>query len=136
MKERFGALTVLMNGPRHFMMDELSASGGSKLQAKTSTRRHGVHRARLDRPDCSTCVPALPPDAPSSATRLVLQGREPVFLLERLRRRYFMQAYAQIVDKTLTYDDLAGLGREAESAGRLALPSARCRSRTFLVLGA
>jgi hypothetical protein len=29
MKERFGALMVLMNGPRYFIMDEISASGAS-----------------------------------------------------------------------------------------------------------
>ena len=42
----------------------------------------------------------------------------PVFLLEAPDgSRYIMQAYAQIVDKTLTYDDLPGLG------AKLKLPS-------------
>ena len=29
MKERFGALMVLMNGPRYFLMDEITASGAT-----------------------------------------------------------------------------------------------------------
>jgi hypothetical protein len=49
-------------------------------------------------------------------------------------RRYAMQAYAQIIDKSLSYDDLPGLG------ARLKLPSG-WRYETFLpesdlVLGA
>jgi hypothetical protein len=29
MKQRFGAVTVLMNGPRYFLMDEITASGAT-----------------------------------------------------------------------------------------------------------
>src|ERR1700758_2462711 len=30
MKQRFGAVTVLLNGPRYFLMDEITASGATK----------------------------------------------------------------------------------------------------------
>jgi hypothetical protein len=51
-------------------------------------------------------------------TRYLYRAGNPVFLLEaRDGSRYVMQAYAQIVDKTLSYADLPALG------ARLKLPA-------------
>jgi hypothetical protein len=68
-------------------------------------------------------------------TVYTFKAGRPVFMLEAVDgSRYAMQAYAQIVDKTLTYDDLPKLG------AKLKLPSGwRYKSVTpdqDLVLGA
>lgn len=68
-------------------------------------------------------------------TRYVFEAGKPVFVLVAPDgKRYAMQAYAQMIDKTLSYDDLPDLG------ARLKLPAA-WRYETFapaadLVLGA
>jgi len=119
MKERFGALMVLMNGPRCFIMDEISASGASKsgktidIDGMELTERASIDLGLFDllhRPYRETTI--------DRETLYVFKAGSPVFLLEAPDgSRYIMQAYAQIVDKTLTYDDLPGLG------AKLKLPS-------------
>ena len=105
MKKRFGAIKVLLNGPRYFVMDTIIAGGDTASGEKIE------------------------------AGGLALTEREPVFVLVAPDgKRYAMQAYAQMIDKTLSYDDLPGLG------ARLKLP-AGWRYETFapaadLVLGA
>jgi hypothetical protein len=118
-KERFGALMVLMNGPRYFIMDEISASGESKsgktidIDGMDLTERASIDLGLFDllhRPYRETTI--------DRETLYVFKAGSPVFLLEAPDgSRYIMQAYAQIVDKTLTYDDLPGLG------AKLKLPS-------------
>ena len=68
MKKHFGAVKVLLNGPRHFMMDKIVA-GGETERARRS------RRAVLRRPSgrrstsiSSACAPSLLASAPSSAT--------------------------------------------------------------------
>jgi hypothetical protein len=51
-------------------------------------------------------------------TLYLFKARQPVFMLKAPDgARYAMQAYAHIIDKTLTYNDLPALG------GKLELPS-------------
>jgi hypothetical protein len=119
MKERFGALMVLMNGPRYFIMDEISASGASasgktiEIDGMELTERASIDLGLFDllhRPYRETTI--------DRDTVYRFKAGKPVFLLEGPDgSRYVMQAYAQIVDKTLTYDDLPGLG------AKLKLPS-------------
>jgi hypothetical protein len=119
MKERFGALTVLLNGPRHFIMDAITAGGGTKSGEKIEVDGMGLtERATIDlglldllhRPYRETTI--------DRDTRYLFEAGKPVFMLEAPDgARYVMQAYAQIIDKTLAYDDLPALG------AKLKLPS-------------
>ena len=112
MKQRFGALMVLMNGPRFFIMDEITASGASASGKTIDVDGMGLtERASIDlglfdllhRPYRETTI-----------------DRDTVYRFNRGARcscskdptaaAMSVQAYAQIVDKTLTYDDLPALG--------------------------
>lgn len=113
MKKRFNALTVLLNGPRYFLMDEITGAGAT---AAGETIEVGglkmTERATLDLslfdllrrgPYRETTV--------DRETRYLFKAGRPVFILTAPDgARYAMQAYAQIVDKGLTYADLPGLG--------------------------
>ena len=119
MKKRFDALTVILNGPRHFVMDEIAASGATK--AGKTIDVDGIEmteRATLDlglvdllhRPYRETAV--------DRDTRYTFKAGRPAFILSAPDgSRYVMQAYAQIVDKTLAYAGLLQLG------SKLKLPS-------------
>jgi hypothetical protein len=119
MKQRFGALMVLMNGPRYFIMDEITASGASAsgknidINGMELTERASIDLGLFDllhRPYRETTI--------DRDTVYRFKAGSPVFLLEGPDgSRYVMQAYAQIVDKTLSYDDLPALG------AKLKLPS-------------
>jgi hypothetical protein len=119
MKQRFGAVTVLLNGPRYFLMDSITASGATKAGEKVEagglelTERATIDVGLLDllhRPYREQTI--------NRDTVYRFKAGLPVHLLEASDgSRYAMQAYSQIVDKTLSYDDLATLG------SRLKLPS-------------
>jgi hypothetical protein len=119
MKQRFGAVTVLLNGPRFFLMDSITASGptkaGEQIEAGglSLTERATIDVGLLDllhRPYREQTI--------NRDTIYRFKAGVPVFMLEAPDgSRYAMQAYAEIVDKTLTYVDLATLG------ARLKLPS-------------
>jgi hypothetical protein len=136
MKQRFDALTVLLNGPRHFIMDSITAGGATKAGKTIEagglkfTERASIDVGLMDlmhRPYREVTI--------DRDTIYRFKAGNPVFLLEGLDgSRYAMQAYAQIVDKTLTYADLPALGT------RLKLPSGwrytTLTPETDLVLGA
>jgi hypothetical protein len=136
MKQRFDALTVLLNGPRYFIMDSIAASGATKTGKTIEagglklTERATIDVGLLDllhRPYREQTI--------NRDTVYTFKAGRPVFMLEAADgSRYAMQAYAQIVDKTLTYDDLPKLG------AKLKLPSGwRYKSMTpeqDIVLGA
>ena len=136
MKQRFDALTVLLNGPRHFLMDSITAQGATKTGAKIEvgglalTERATIDLGLLDllhRPYREQTI--------DRETIYRFKAGSPVFMLEAADgSRYAMQAYAQIVDKTLDYAALPSLG------ARLKLPSGWRYSsmvpETDLVLGA
>ena len=119
MKQRFGALTVLLNGPRHFLMDSITAKGATKsgetieIAGLKLTERATIDLGLLDllhRPYREQTI--------NRDTTYTFNAGSPVFMLEASDgSRYVMQAYAQIVDKTLDYAALPALG------GKLKLPS-------------
>jgi hypothetical protein len=119
MKQRFDALTVLLNGPRHFLMDSIAASGATKtgetieIGGLKLTERATIDLGLLDllhRPYREQTI--------NRDTIYTFKAGRPVFTLETADgSRFVMQAYAQIVDKDLSYADLAGLG------AKLKLPS-------------
>jgi hypothetical protein len=136
MKQRFDALTVLLNGPRHFLMDSITAAGATKAGKTIEaggikfTERASIDVGLMDlmhRPYREVTI--------DRDTIYRFKAGNPVFMLEGPGgSRYAMQAYAQIVDKTLTYADLPALG------SRLKLPTGwrytTLTPETDLVLGA
>jgi hypothetical protein len=112
MKRRFGALQVVLNGPRHFVMDAIAAegdtasgatidAGGLALTAR-ATIKVGLSDLR-SKPYRERTI--------ERETRYIFKARQPVFLLVRPDGgRYAMQSYAQIIDKSLGYADLPKLG--------------------------
>ena len=137
MKQRFGALTVLLNGPRYFIMDSIAASGATKT-GKTIEAGGGLkltERATIDVGLLDLLHKPYREQTINRDTVYTFKAGRPVFMLKAADgSRYAMQAYAQIVDKTLTYADLPALG------AKLKLPSGwRCSSTVpdrDLVLGA
>jgi hypothetical protein len=137
MKKRFvGAIRVVLNGPRHFLMDTIVAGGDT---AAGETIEAGglalAERASIDLDLFGLRNEPYRERTIARETRYVFQAGKPVFLLVRPDGlRYAMQAYAQTIDKTLSYADLPALG------ARLKLPS-RWRYETIvpstdLVVGA
>jgi len=118
LKKRFGALKVVLNGPRHFVMDAIGAAGDTA--AGKSIDADGL--ALTARATLNVSLLGLRPKPYSERTvdretRYVFRANQPVFLLVRPDgARYAMQSYAQIVDKSLSYGDLPGL------AAKLKLP--------------
>ena len=136
MKQRFNALTVLLNGPRYFIMDSITASGATK--AGETIEAGGLkltERATLDLGLLDLLHRPYREQTINRDTLYTFKAGKPVFTLEaKDGGRYVMQAYSQIVDKSLGYDDLATLG------AKLKLPSGWRYSSTVLdkdlVLGA
>lgn len=136
MKKRFGAIKVLLNGPRYFVMDTIVAGGdtasGEKIEAGGLAL---TERASIDLDLFGMRSEPYRERTIDRDTRYVFEAGKPVFVLVAPDgKRYAMQAYAQMIDKTLSYDDLPDLG------ARLKLPAA-WRYETFapaadLVLGA
>jgi hypothetical protein len=119
MKKRFGAIKVLLNGPRHFVMDTIAAGGntaaGEKIEAGGLEL---TERASIDLDLFGLRSEPYRERTIERDTRYVFDAGKPVFVLVGPDgARYAMQAYAQMIDKSLSYDDLPGLG------ARLKLPS-------------
>ena len=136
MKQRFDALTVILNGPRHFLMDSITAGGATKAGKTIEagglqlTERASIDVGLMDlmhRPYRELTI--------DRDTIYRFKAGNPVFMLEAPDgSRYAMQAYSQIVDKALGYAGLSALGN------RLKLPSGwrytKLSPETDLVLGA
>jgi hypothetical protein len=119
MRKRFGALKVVLNGPRHFVMDAIAAAGDTAA-GKTVDAEGLALTARATISVDLSGLRAKPyrERTIERETRYVFQAGRPVFLLVRPDGiRYAMQSYAQIIDKSLSYADLPKLG------GRLKLPA-------------
>jgi hypothetical protein len=128
MKRQFGAASVLLNGPRYFLMDEITAEGataaGKKIEAGglALAPRATIDLGLLDLAHRPYREIAIDVDA-----RYVFKAEKPVFVLTAPDgSRYIMQSYAQTVDKSLSYDDLATLG------DRLNLPEGWHYAQQFL----
>ena len=119
MRKRFGALKVVLNGPRHFVMDAITAEGDTA--AGKTVEAGGLSltaRATIDVGLFDLRPKPYRERTIARETRYVFKAGKPVFLLVRPDgARYAMQSYAQIIDKSLSYADLPALG------GRLKLPT-------------
>jgi hypothetical protein len=109
---------VIMNGPRYFVMDRIIASGTTK---DGETRVLGglemTERATLSLPLRDIVFGSRPysEKTVNRETTYVYDAGKPVYeITDDDGNVYVMQTFAQIVDKGLTMDDLAGLGSRLE----------------------
>ncbi|TCK30494.1 hypothetical protein EV667_0584 [Ancylobacter aquaticus] len=114
---QFDTLAVVMNGPRHFIMDGIIASGETKTgEVITVGGIVMARRAEIALSLHQAMGPAYTEQTIDRETTYRFDGGKPVFQLNGPDGAvYVMQAYAQIVDPTLSYADLAGLGSRLKS---------------------
>ena len=119
MKKRFGALMVVLNGPRHFVMDAIAAEGDTASGATVDAGGLSLTaRATIKLRLADMRTKPYRERTVDRQTRYVFMAGRPVFLLVRPDgARYAMQSYAEMADKSLSYADLPTLG------SRLKLPA-------------
>jgi len=112
--EELGAFEVVMNGPRFWVMDRIGATGATKDGVtKTFDGLAATQRATLSLPfrDLLLGHRAYVVRTVNRETTYVYEAGKPVYeITDDEGRVYVMQTFAEIVDKTLTMDDLATLG--------------------------
>lgn len=124
------------NGPRYFLMDSIEASGATEAGKKIDARGLELtERATIDVGLLDLLHRPYREQTINRDTIYRFKAGLPVFMIQATDgSRSAMQAYSQIVDKTLNYDDLATLGAQ------LKLPSGWRYTTTTpdqdLVLGA
>ena len=114
--QELGASAVILNGPRHFLMDSASGKGGRVRSF------HGLRTRLLASIPIRSAAdlvrrPYVERTVARKNTWVWDAGRVVFELLAPDGRRYVMQSYSQIVDPTLSTADLPSLG------ARLALPA-------------
>ena len=116
---QFDALKVVLNGPRYWVLDGIQASGATAEGETVMVGGLGfTARAVLDLSLFDLRSKPYQERAVNRTTQWIYSAGKPMFLLQGPDgSKYAMQSYAQIVDKTQTYDDLASL------AERLNLPA-------------
>ena len=119
MKKRFGAALVVLNGPRHFVMDAIGAQGDTALGATVEAGGLSLTaRATIKLRLAQMRTKPYRERTVDRETRYVFRAGQPVFLLVRPDgARYAMQSYTEMADKSLSYADLPALG------SRLKLPA-------------
>jgi hypothetical protein len=122
-----GALTVLLNGPRYWLIDSAQLSDPGRVKSFAGLRMREL--TTVDVPLVNG-VPAQTPYSEVTVNRKNTftwgSGRAVHELFAPNGRVYVMQAYSRIVDPKLSRSDLAGLG------SRLKLPEGwRFRVRTL-----
>jgi hypothetical protein len=111
----FGSQKAQLNGPRHFVMDYTQATGSATDSGKTFTFG-GIQTGLRATLTTQAGQPTVGQQAwvPNQVARdtifTFLAGRQVFELTDPDGHVYVMQSYSQIVDPTLTYRDLPGLG--------------------------
>lgn len=116
----FGSQSAQLNGPRHWVMDEIHASGASTAPETFTfgTIEMGL-RAKIETPNGTPTVgnQFYVPNHVQRDTIWVYKAGQPIFTLtDPDGNEYVMQSFAQIADPSLMYRDLFDL------AGALHLP--------------
>ena len=112
----FGSQSAQLNGPRHWVMDEIHGSGTSTTGETFTfgTIEMGL-RATLVTPTGAPTVGQqfYVPNQVQRDTIFVYKAGQPIFILtDPDGNEYVMQSYAQFVDPTLMYKDLPDLASE------------------------
>lgn len=120
-----GAAAALLNGPRYWLMSSIAKSATSEQTGKAFGGLDMIEQATVALSSTNP-APYLENRVDRRAVFTFDAGR-PVFeLVDPDGRRWVMQTYSQIVDKTLSLDDLPGLG------ARLRMPAGwRYETRTL-----
>lgn len=120
-----GAAAALLNGPRYWLMSGIAKAPGSPQPTRTFGGIEMIEQATVQLAS-NNPVPYSVNVVDRKAVFTFDAGR-PVFeLVDGDGRRWVMQTYSQIVDKSLSIDDLPGLG------SRLQLPEGwRYETRTL-----
>ncbi len=112
--KELGAEEVVMNGPRFWVMDRIIATGTTKDGAtKEFDGLAATQRATLSLPLRDIVFGSRPYSEKTIVrdTTYVYDAGKPVYeITDDAGNVYVMQTFAEIVDKTLAMDDLAGLG--------------------------
>lgn len=120
-KEAYNALEANLNGPRHWVLDEIGAQQGGVTTSKETWFFGGIQMALRAQVDTSLRQGSVGQmytvNTVTRQTTWKYEAGQPVFeLTDPQGSVYTMQSYSQIVDPDLSYDDLADLG------SRLQLP--------------
>ena len=112
LKEQFKADAIILNGPRYFLMDSVSLANPGSIA--TFGGLQARHLADVKIPLSSVLRGRSKPYTENVVTRttqyVYRKGNTVYELISPDGRVYVMQAYALIVDPTLTEAKLAGLG--------------------------
>jgi hypothetical protein len=112
--QEYGSQSAQRNGPRYWMMDDLKGSGSSTTgQTFTFDGIEMSLRAKIVTPVGAPTVGQqfYVPNTVQRQTVYTFQGGNPIYeLIDPDKNVYVMQSYAQIVDKTLTINQLPALG--------------------------
>jgi len=118
LKEEYQANDIIFNGPRYFMMDENSLAEPGEVASFDGLEMR--HLATLELPAGSLIGDNLEgqpytENTVDRETEYVFRGGLPVYeLVSPDGQVYVLQSYSQIVDPTLTEDDLPNLGDRLE----------------------
>ncbi len=117
-----GAVAALLNGPRYWLMSHIEKRAGEAQPTRTFGGIEMIEQATVQ---LSSNNPA--PYTVNTVDRravFTFDAGRPVFeLVDADGKRWVMQTYSQVADKTLTLEDLPATGPPVATAGRLALPN-------------
>jgi hypothetical protein len=109
---QFGAVRVIRNGPRHFVMDRLGSGDATRAPADIQgLAMRPVATMRLRLLDLIGKRASYAERTIRRTTDWVFLAGKPVYeLVSPKGQVYVMQSYSQIIDPSLSYADLATLG--------------------------
>jgi hypothetical protein len=117
--QEYGSQSAKLNGPRHWVIDSAQSLGGNSSSTKTftfggiETGLKGVVTTQANQPTVGDQL--YTPNQVSRDTVWTYKSGKPVFELTGPDGSvYVMQSYAQIGDKTLTYQQLPDLGSKLQ----------------------
>ena len=118
LKKELNAKSVIMNGPRYFLMDKIG-QGNTPKPKQNFDGLEMIERATL-KVSLSTMRRKNEPYTEKTihrSTEYVFNKGSEVYELVSPTHTYIMQSYAQIIDKTLTEKDLPSLAPQLKLPG-------------------
>ncbi|MDZ4235467.1 MAG: hypothetical protein U1C73_17295 [Dietzia sp.] len=113
--DEHGATVALLNGPRYWLMDGIQKDMAGQPEIVTFGGIEMIRQASVELTSMNP-APYLANTVTRNAVFIFNSGTTVFELIDPTGRRWVMQTWSQVVDPTLSYEDLAGL------SDRLALP--------------